>query len=259
MFLYNIYLVTWFVFFESLLLTILSLISLLISIAYFTLAERKFIASVQRRCGPNIVGFWGLLQPLADGLKLVLKEIIIPNSSNQGLFIIAPLLTLILSFSGWVVIPNSFDSYIVDLTLSLMFILLISALGVYGILFAGWASNSKYAVLGGLRSISQMISYEVSISLIILPVILMSGSLNLIDIVYVQFKSVWFILPLLPLGIIFLISILAETNRTPFDLPEAEAELVAGYNVEYSSIIFAMFFLGEYSNILLMSSLFVIL
>jgi NADH-quinone oxidoreductase subunit H len=259
MFLYNFYLVTWFVFFESLLLAVLSLISLLISIAYFTLAERKFIASVQRRCGPNVVGFWGLLQPLADGLKLVLKEIIIPNSSNQGLFIIAPLLTLILSFSGWVVIPNSFDSYIIDLTLSLMFILLISALGVYGILFAGWASNSKYAVLGGLRSISQMISYEVSISLIILPIILMSGSLNLIDIVYVQFKSVWFILPLLPLGIIFLISILAETNRTPFDLPEAEAELVAGYNVEYSSIIFAMFFLGEYSNILLMSSLFVIL
>lgn len=259
MFLYNSYLVSWFLFFENLLLTIFSLITLLISIAYFTLAERKFIASVQRRSGPNIVGFWGLLQPLADGLKLVLKEIIIPNSSNQGLFIFAPLLTLILSFSGWVVIPNSFDSYITDLTLSLMFILLISALGVYGILFAGWASNSKYAVLGGLRSISQMISYEVSISLIILPVILMSGSLNLIDIVYTQVQSVWFILPLLPLSIIFLISILAETNRTPFDLPEAEAELVAGYNVEYSSIIFAMFFLGEYSNILLMSSLFVIL
>lgn len=259
MFLYNSYLVSWFLFFENLLLTIFSLITLLISIAYFTLAERKFIASVQRRSGPNIVGFWGLLQPLADGLKLVLKEIIIPNSSNQGLFIFAPLLTLILSFSGWVVIPNSFDSYITDLTLSLMFVLLISALGVYGILFAGWASNSKYAVLGGLRSISQMISYEVSISLIILPVILMSGSLNLIDIVYTQVQSVWFILPLLPLSIIFLISILAETNRTPFDLPEAEAELVAGYNVEYSSIIFAMFFLGEYSNILLMSSLFVIL
>lgn len=255
----NYYLVTWFIFFESLILAVFSLVSLLISIAYFTLAERKFIASVQRRTGPNIVGFWGLLQPLADGLKLVIKEIVIPTSSNHGLFLFAPILTLILSFSGWVVIPNSFESYIVDLNLSLMFILIISALGVYGILFAGWSSNSKYAVLGGLRSISQMISYEVSISLIILPVILMSGSLNLIDIVYTQINSIWFIFPLLPLSIIFMISILAETNRTPFDLPEAEAELVAGYNVEYSSIIFAMFFLGEYSNILLMSSLFVIL
>lgn len=251
--------ITWLMFFEDLILATVGIFSLLISIAYFTLAERKFIASVQRRRGPNIVGFWGLLQPLADGLKLVIKEIIIPTLSNKGLFIFAPIITLVLSFSGWAVIPNSFDSYIIDLSLSLIYVLVISALGVYGILLAGWSSNSKYALLGGLRSVAQMISYEVSISLIIIPVIILSGSLNLIDIVYVQSKSVWFILPLLPLSFIFLISILAETNRSPFDLPEAEAELVAGYNVEYSSIIFAMFFLGEYGNILLMSALFVIL
>lgn len=249
----------WAIYFENLLLVIISLVSLLISIAYFTLTERKFIASVQRRRGPDVVGFWGLLQPLADGLKLVIKEIIVPTLSNRGLFIFAPILTLILSFSGWAVIPNSFDSYIVDFSLSLMFILVVSALGVYGILLAGWSSNSKYALLGGLRSVSQMISYEVAISLIILPVIIFSGSLNLIDIVYIQSQSVWYLFPLFPLAIIMFISILAETNRTPFDLPEAEAELVAGYNVEYSSIIFAMFFLGEYGNILLMSSLFVIL
>jgi NADH-quinone oxidoreductase subunit H len=251
--------IAWFMFIEDLILAAVGTFSLLISIAYFTLAERKFIAAVQRRSGPNIVGFWGLLQPIADGLKLVLKEIIIPTPSNKGLFIIAPIITLILSFSGWAVIPNSFDAYIIDISLSLMYVLVVSALGVYGILIAGWSSNSKYALLGGLRSVSQMISYEVSISLIIIPVIIMSGSLNLTDIVFVQTKSIWFIFPLLPLAIIFLISILAETNRSPFDLPEAEAELVAGYNVEYSSIIFAMFFLGEYGNILLMSALFVIL
>lgn len=256
----NIYCqIEWLIFLEDLSLCIVSLVLLLVSIAYFTLAERKFIASVQRRRGPNIIGFWGLLQPLADGLKLVVKEIVVPTFSNKRLFVFAPFLTLILSFSGWAVIPNSFDSYIVDFNLSLMYVLVISALGVYGILLAGWSSNSKYALLGGLRSVSQMISYEVSISLIIIPIIIMSGSLNLIDIVYVQSNSVWFFMPLFPLGVIFFISILAETNRTPFDLPEAEAELVAGYNVEYSSIIFAMFFLGEYGNILLMSSLFVVL
>ena len=206
----------WLMYFENLLLVVISLVSLLISIAYFTLAERKFIASVQRRRGPDVVGFWGLLQPLADGLKLVIKEIIVPTLSNKGLFIFAPILTLILSFTSWAVIPNSFDSYIVDFPLSLMFILVISALGVYGILLAGWSSNSKYALLGGLRSVSQMISYEVSISLIILPIILFSGSLNLIDIVYIQSKSIWYFFPLFPLSIIFFISILAETNRSPF-------------------------------------------
>jgi len=242
----------------SFIISIITLITLLISIAYFTLAERKIIASVQRRLGPNVVGFWGLLQPLADGLKLVIKEIIVPRFSNKLLFFFSPFLTLILSFCGWVIIPHSLDSYIIDLNLSLLYTLVISALGVYGILLAGWSSNSKYALLGGLRSVSQMISYEVSIGLIIIPILLLSNSLNLIDIVFIQAQSVWYIFPLFPLAIIFFISILAETNRSPFDLPEAEAELVAGYNVEYSSIIFAMFFLGEYGNILLMSSLFVI-
>jgi len=245
--------------FESLILTVFSLITLLISIAYFTLAERKIIASVQRRLGPQIIGFYGLLQPLADGLKLIFKEIIIPSVSNKKLFFLAPLLTLFLSFNAWIVIPNSFDSYLVDFNLSLLYILMISSIGVYSILLAGWSSNSKYALLGGLRSVSQMISYEVAISLLIIPILFFSGSLNLLDIVYVQSKSIWYVFPLLPLSLIFFISILAETNRSPFDLPEAEAELVAGYNIEYSSILFAMFFLGEYGNILLMSSLFVIL
>lgn len=225
------------------LLSIITLVSLLVSIAYFTLAERKIIASVQRRLAPNIVGFFGLLQPLADGLKLVIKEIVIPQFSNKLLFFFSPVITLILSFSGWIIIPHSLDSYIIDLNLSLLYVLLISAFGVYGILLAGWSSNSKYALLGGLRSVSQMISYEVSISLCIIPILFLTGSLNLIDIVFIQTQSVWYIFPLFPLSVIFFISILAETNRSPFDLPEAEAELVAGYNVEYSSIIFAMFFL----------------
>lgn len=248
-----------FFFFEPFCLSIVTIITLLISIAYFTLAERKIIASVQRRRGPNIVGFWGLLQPLADGLKLVIKEIIVPNFSNRGLFLFAPVITLILSFAGWVIIPHSLDAYILDFNLSLLYVLSLSALGVYGILLAGWASNSKYAFLGGLRSVAQMISYEIAMGVSLIPVIILSGSLNLIDIIFVQSKSVWFVFPLFPLTNIFFISILAETNRSPFDLPEAEAELVAGYNVEYSSIIFAMFFLGEYGNILLMSSLFIIL
>jgi NADH-quinone oxidoreductase subunit H len=172
---------------------------------------------------------------------------------------LAPFLTLFLSLSGWVIIPSSFDSYIVDINLSLIYVLVISSLGIYGVLLAGWSSNSKYALLGSLRSVSQMISYEIVISLTIVPVILLSGSLNLLIIVYIQSQSVWFICPLLPLGVIFFISILAETNRTPFDLPEAESELVAGYNIEYTSVLFAMFFLGEYANILLMSSIYVIL
>jgi NADH-quinone oxidoreductase subunit H len=183
---------------------------------------------------------------------------IIPTFSNKLLFILSPFVTLILSFSGWIIIPHSLDSYIIDLNLSLLYVLVVSGLGVYGILLAGWASNSKYALLGGLRSVAQMISYEVSIGLIIIPILILSGSSNLIDIVFIQSKSVWYCFPLLPLCFIFFISILAETNRSPFDLPEAEAELVAGYNVEYSSIIFAMFFLGEYGNILLMAALYII-
>ena len=238
--------------------TLLALIPLLVSIAFFTLAERKAMASIQRRKGPNIVGVWGFLQPFADGLKLIIKEIIIPNKANKFLFIFGAGLTLFLSFLGWLAIPyNPFNPVFV-LNTSLLYLLVISSCSVYGILLAGWASNSKYALLGALRSVSQMISYEVSISLIIIPIILFSGSLSLSKIIYVQTVTTWFIFPLFPLAIIYFISILAETNRVPFDLPEAEAELVAGYNVEYSAFTFAAFFLGEYSNILIMSSMFVI-
>jgi NADH-quinone oxidoreductase subunit H len=229
--------------------TLIALVPLLLAIAFFTLAERKAMASIQRRKGANVVGFWGFLQPFADGLKLIIKEIIIPNKANKFLFIFSSSLTLLLSLIGWVVIPyNSLN----------LFILVISSLGVYGILLAGWSSNSKYALLGSLRSVAQMVSYEVSISLIVIPVIILSSSISLSCIVSNQMLTVWYIYPLFPLAFIFFISILAETNRIPFDLPEAEAELVAGYNVEYSAFTFAAFFLGEYSNILMMSSLFVL-
>ena len=259
-------------------LVLLKIICLLISIAYFTIAERKVMAAIQRRKGPNIVGFWGLLQPLADGLKLLVKEMIIPTKANPIIFVFAPMIILTLSLIGWSAIPfglskeieMSDEKYVViqyifytatvaNIKCGLLFLLAISSLNVYGIIIAGWASNSKYAFLGALRSAAQMISYEVSIGIVILPVILLAGSLNLTEIVYVQSVTGWFVFPLLPCAIIFLISMLAETNRAPFDLPEAEAELVAGYNVEYSSIIFAMFFLGEYSNMLLMSTLITLL
>lgn len=216
------------------------------------------MAAIQRRKGPNITGIWGFLQPFADGLKLVVKEIIIPTKANKFLFIFGPFLTLFLSFMGWIAIPFEIYLRIFDLNNSLLYILVISSFGVYGILLSGWSSNSKYALIGALRSVSQMISYEISISLILLPIILFSNSLNLNTITHIQKETIWFIFPLLPIAIIFFISILAETNRAPFDLPEAEAELVAGYNVEYSAIMFAAFFLGEYANILLMSSLCVI-
>ena len=307
--------------------TIIKLICVLIAVAYFTIAERKAMAAIQRRKGPNVVGFWGLLQPLADGVKLLVKELLIPTHSNNIIFLIAPLMVLILSLIGWTIVPavpsflqypvfinsyidiltnslnflniynntnfilkelhlfdntfinliqsiklifdflfyNFFDnsmSWVIsasNLSYSILFVLVISGLSVYGIIIAGWASNSKYAFLGALRSSAQMISYEVSLSILILPVILFAGSLNFGEIVIAQQKFGWFIFPLLPCTILFFISILAETNRAPFDLPEAEAELVAGYNVEYSSIIFAMFFLGEYSNMLLMSTIIVLL
>lgn len=200
------------------------------------------MASIQRRKGPNVVGIWGFLQPFSDALKLVVKEIIIPNKANKFLFILGPMITLFLSLIGWIVI--SFDLYtlIWNLNCSLLYVFVVSSLGVYGILLSGWASNSKYALMGALRSVAQMISYEVSISLIMIPIILLSGSLNLNKIIFSQIKTIWFLGPLFPLAIIFFISILAETNRVPFDLPEAEAELVAGYNVEYSGITFAAFF-----------------
>lgn len=230
------------------------IVPLLIGVAYLTLAERKVIGSIQRRKGPDVVGIYGLLQPLADGLKLFIKETVLPNQSNVLIFILAPILTFLLSLVSWAVIPFNHGMVFVDLNIGLLYIFAVSSLGVYGIITAGWASNSKYAFLGALRSAAQMVSYEVSIGLIIITVLLFTGSLNLSNIVLAQ-SAVWYCIPLMPLFLMFFISILAETNRSPFDLPEAEAELVAGYNVEYSSMGFALFFLGEYSNMILMSSL----
>eukprot|EP01139_Manchomonas_bermudensis_P011661 Amastigsp_a343731_5.p1 type:complete len:328 gc:universal Amastigsp_a343731_5:228-1211(+) len=229
------------------------IVPLLIAVAYLTLAERKVIGSIQRRKGPDVVGVFGLLQPLADGLKLFIKETILPNQSNILIFVFAPILTFLLSLISWAVIPFNYGMVLVDINVGLLYIFAISSLGVYGIITSGWASNSKYAFLGALRSAAQMVSYEVSIGLIIITVLLFAGSLNLSTIVAAQ-EYVWYCIPLMPLFIMFFISILAETNRSPFDLPEAEAELVAGYNVEYSAMGFALFFLGEYSNMILMSS-----
>lgn len=246
-------------YFFSILFQILAIVvPLLIGVAYFTLAERKFLSSIQRRRGPNVVGIFGLLQPLADGLKLLLKETILPTSSNLGIFLLAPIVTFTLSLLGWAVIPLGFGMVFSDLNVGLLYLFAISSLGVYGIIMAGWASNSKYAFLGGLRSAAQMVSYEVSMGFVLVNLLLCSGSLNLSSVVLSQ-KSVWYCFPLFPMFLVFFVSVLAETNRHPFDLPEAEAELVSGYNVEYSAIGFALFFLGEYGNIILMSSLTVIL
>lgn len=238
----------------SIILKILAIvIPLLISVAYFTIAERKLMGSIQRRKGPNVIGFVGLLQPLADGLKLFVKETILPSNSNLYVFLLAPILTFILSLIGWSVVPISETIVISDINLGTLYLLAISSLSVYGIIMAGWSSNSKYPFLGSLRSAAQMISYEVSIGFIIISICICVGSYNLTDIVIAQ-KNAWFIIPLFPLFFIFYISMLAETNRHPFDLPEAEAELVSGYNVEYSAMTFALFFLGEYANMLLMST-----
>lgn len=272
---------------------LLKVVCLLVAIAYYTIAERKIMAAIQRRRGPNVVGFWGLLQPLADGLKLIAKEMVIPSHSNSRIFVIAPLVILTLSLISWSIIPFGCFDYaetlgnaagqetlaksllekqssnagslsfykttesggISNVNYGILIILALSSLTVYGLIIAGWASNSKYAFLGALRSAAQMISYEVAISLVLLPIILMSGSLNFVEIVNMQSLTIWYVFPLFPMAIVFFISMIAETNRTPFDLPEAEAELVAGYNVEYSSIIFAMFFLAEYGNMIMMSLL----
>lgn len=226
---------------------------LLLSIAYLTFWERKVIGAMQLRTGPATVGPFGLLQPIADGIKLLHKETIVPHLSNKVLFIFAPLLTFTLSFSAWAVIPFDYGSVFSNINVGVLYLFSVSSFGVYGIIFAGWASNSKYAFLGALRSAAQMISYEVSIGLVVVCVVLISGSVNLTDIVLAQ-KKHWFGFLLFPLFVIFFISSLAETNRTPFDLPEAEAELAGGYNVEYSSFVYALFYLAEYGNMILMSA-----
>lgn len=237
---------------------LLIVLPIILAIAYFTLAERKIMGAIQRRRGPNVIGVYGLLQPLADGLKLVFKETILPSSSDKIVFILAPIITFVLSLMGWAVIPFNETALLADINIGILYLLAISSLGVYGIILSGWSSNSKYAFLGGLRSTAQMVSYEVSIGFIIITVVLCAGSYNLTDIILAQ-KNIWYVIPLFPSFLLFFISALAETNRLPFDLPEAEAELVSGYNVEYSAIGFALFFLGEYGNMLLMSGLTVIL
>jgi NADH-quinone oxidoreductase subunit H len=234
------------------------IIFLLIAVAYFTLAERKIIGAIQRRRGPNVVGYYGLLQPLADGLKLFVKESVCPSSATTPLFFLAPLLTFFLSLVGWAVIPFGPNQLYADIDIGLLYIFAVSSLSVYGILISGWASNSKYAFLGSLRSAAQIVSYEVSIGFIIATIAVSVGSLNL-SIIVISQEDTWLIWPHIPIFGIFLVSALAETNRHPFDLPEAEAELVSGYNVEYSAISFALFFLGEYANIILISSFIAIL
>lgn len=233
---------------------LLILIPLLVAVAYATLAERRIIGWMQIRKGPNVVGWFGLLQPIADAVKLLHKEIIFPTASNKAVFIAAPVVTFTLSLMAWAVIPVGSEFVLADINVGILYLFAISSMGVYGVIMAGWASNSKYAFLGALRSAAQMVSYEVSMGLIIVCVLLCTGSLNLREIVLAQ-KNMWFAIPLFPMFIMFFISVLAETNRTPFDLPEAEAELVAGYHVEYSSMPFALFFLGEYANMILMSGM----
>jgi len=237
---------------------LLIVLPLLFFIAYLTYFERKVIGAIQLRKGPNVVGPFGLFQPIADGIKLLTKETIFPENSNKLIFILSPIITFTLALIGWAVIPIDYKIVLADINVGVMYIFAVSSLGVYGIIMAGWASNSRYAFLGALRSAAQMISYEVSIGLIIISVLITSGSLNLSEIVMKQ-QNMWYIIPHFPMFVIFFISTLAETNRAPFDLPEAEAELVAGYNVEYSSMSFGLFFLGEYGNMILMSSMSTIL
>tara|TARA_B100001013_G_scaffold92672_1_gene51627 strand:+ start:114 stop:1115 length:1002 start_codon:yes stop_codon:yes gene_type:complete len=230
------------------------LVPILVSVAMIVWLDRRVWAFVQKRRGPNVVGVFGLLQSLADALKYIFKEIIIPASSNKVIFILAPIVTMTLALIAWAVIPFNEEFIIADINVGILYLFAVSSLGVYGIIMGGWASNSKYPFLGSIRSAAQMVSYEVSIGVIIINVLLCTGSLNLKDIVLAQ-KNIWFVIPLFPMFVIFFISALAETNRPPFDLPEAEAELVAGYQTEYSGMMYAMFWLGEYANILLMCAM----
>ena len=230
------------------------LVPVLVSVAMVVWLDRRVWAFVQKRQGPNVVGPFGLLQSLADALKYIFKEVIIPSSSNKVIFILAPIITMTLALVSWAVIPFSATQVLADINVGILYLFAVSSLGVYGIIMGGWASNSKYPFLGAIRSAAQMVSYEVSIGVIIINVLLCVGSLNLNDIVMAQ-ENLWFVIPLFPMFVIFFISALAETNRPPFDLPEAEAELVAGYQTEYSGMMYAMFWLGEYANILLMCAM----
>ena len=240
--------------FSEVLKILMLLVPVLVSVAMIVWLDRRVWAFVQKRRGPNVVGPFGLLQSLADALKYIFKEIIIPATSNKVIFILAPIITMTLALISWAVIPFSEDFVLADINVGILYLFAVSSLGVYGIIMGGWASNSKYPFLGAIRSAAQMVSYEVSIGIIIINVLLCVGSLNLSDIVKAQ-ENVWYIIPLFPMFVIFFISALAETNRPPFDLPEAEAELVAGYQTEYSGMMYAMFWLGEYANILLMCAL----
>ena len=244
----------WSIIFHEVYKILFLLIPVLVSVALIVWLDRRVWAFVQKRQGPNVVGPFGLLQTLADALKYIFKEIIIPSSSNKVIFILAPIITMTLALVAWAVIPFSATQVLADINVGILYIFAISSLGVYGIIMGGWASNSKYPFLGAIRSAAQMVSYEVSIGVIIINVLLCVGSLNLNDIVISQ-KNLWYIVPLFPMFVIFFISALAETNRPPFDLPEAEAELVAGYQTEYSGMMYAMFWLGEYANIVLMCAL----
>ena len=238
---------------------LLLVVPLLIGVAYLTYAERKVIGAMHLRRGPNVVGPYGLLLPIAAGMKFFFKETIIPTGANKVVFLVAPMLTFSLALIAWAVIPVGKGLVIANINVGVLYLFAISSLGVYGVLMAGWSSNSKYAFLGGLRSAAQMVSYEVSMGFIIITVLLVAGSLNLSDIVRAQQETIWFVVPLFPMAVIFFITTLAETNRHPFDMPEAEAELVSGYNVEYSAMTFALFFLGEYANMILMAGMTTIL
>ena len=242
------------IFFDQVYKILFLLVPVLISVAMIVWLDRRVWAFVQKRQGPNVVGPFGLLQTIADALKYVFKEIIIPSSSNKVIFILAPIVTMTLALIAWAVIPFSATEVLADINVGILYLFAVSSLGVYGIIMGGWASNSKYPFLGAIRSAAQMVSYEVSIGVIIINVLLCVGSLNLNDIVIAQ-QNLWFVIPLFPMFVIFFISALAETNRPPFDLPEAEAELVAGYQTEYSGMMYAMFWLGEYANILLMCAM----